>query len=465
MKKSVAAVIMALIMTNNVFAGEISVNLDGEAVEFEGQEPVIVDGRTLIPVRGVFEQLGYEVSWDNSTKTAQLKNGNTSVSVTADAEELNVNGESVALDVPAQIINGSMMLPLRAVGEAAGLEVNWDGDTKTVELKTLSYSINEALGDDVEFNYDPETGKVSIKPSDMAETTTEATTESVTETQTERESHTQVSFTNEEKKNAENFVAYISALYFCEYYMSVAGDYSEEMNGYNSRKEEDRVKIKECLNEIIAITDDVSTRINELSANNESRSFLNSFRTFIKLADKLHKGLLKRYEADYENIYNDDINSAVVNYNSALKKFYDDAQSATSAYVESISEDWYWSASDLSAEEIAEVNEYQKSVGEILEKYLGSDSDYRAAKGDNSTDKLAAAAEAIKNEISVLDTPEICKTDAYILILATDLLKESAEARNEQIDEYDYVYPTALIMAFDNCAQNCAGNYYNSYFV
>lgn len=459
MKKLAATAMAAVMMTSSAFAGEISVNLDGELVEFAGQEPVIVEGRTLIPLRGVFEQLGYDISWDNSTKTAQFKKGDTDVKVTADAKEFNVNGESVELDVPAQIINGSMMLPLRAVGEATGLEVNWDGDTKTVDLKTLNYSVNEVLGDDVEFNYDPETGWVSVKPKE--ETVTEDTTEAVTEAQAETESHSQVVFTDEEKKNGEDFVEYMKALYLCEYYLSVAGDYSEEMNGYNTRKAEDRVKIKECLKEVIAVTDAVNERSNEFKANNTSGPLLNDLRTFIKSADKFYNTLLERYEADVENIYNDEVNNSVGNYNSAFQKFYDNMQSKTSEYLESTS-DWYWNINDMSDEERTAVNEYQKKVGEILERNLSGNSDFRTAKDNYSADKLVSAADAIKNEVSVLDTPEICKTDAQILILATDLLKESAEARSEQTNEYDYVYPTALIMAFDTCAENCAGNYYNS---
>ena len=459
MKKFAATAMAAVMMTSSAFAGEISVNLDGAAVEFSGQGPVIVEGRTLIPLRGVFEQLGYDISWNNSTKTAQFKKGDIGVKVTAYAKEFSVNGESVELDVPAQIINGSMMLPLRAVGEATGLEVNWDGETKTVDLKTLNYSFNEALGDGAEFNYASETGKVSVKPKE--ETVTEYTTETVIEAQTETESYTQISFTDEEKKNAENFVEYINALSFCEYYMSVVSDYNKEMNGYNPRKDKDREKTEKCLNEIISITNVVNERSKSFKANNTSGPILNDLRTFIKSADKFYNALLERYEADAENIYNNSVNVAVGSYNSAMEKFYSDMESTTAEYIESIS-DWHWSVSDLSNEEIAEVNEYQKKLGEVLERNLSGNSDYRSAKEEYSADKLVSAADAIKNEVSVLDTPEICRTDAQIIILATDLLKESAEARSEQINEYDYVYPTALIMAFDTCAENCAGNYYNS---
>ena len=62
MKKLAATAMAGGMMTSSGIAGEISVNLDGELVEFSGQEPVIVEGRTLIPLRGDFEQLGYDIS-------------------------------------------------------------------------------------------------------------------------------------------------------------------------------------------------------------------------------------------------------------------------------------------------------------------------------------------------------------------------------------------------------------------
>ncbi|MCD7777718.1 MAG: copper amine oxidase N-terminal domain-containing protein [Clostridiales bacterium] len=131
MKRFIALSAAVSIMTTSVFASEITVVLDGAQVEFSSQEPVIVEGRTLIPLRGVFEQLGYEISWEADTKTAVFQNGDSTINVMADSDVFIINGEEVSLDVPASIINGSMMLPLRAVGEAAGLEVDWNSETKT----------------------------------------------------------------------------------------------------------------------------------------------------------------------------------------------------------------------------------------------------------------------------------------------------------------------------------------------
>ena len=156
MKKIVASTLAAVMMTTSVYGAGISVKLDNENVRFESQQPVIVEGRTLIPLRGVFEKLGYEITWDAQAKAATFVKEGTEVIVTVNAESFTVNGEEKLLDVPAQIINGSMMLPLRAVGEATGLDVNWDSDSKTVNLYANGIE-------------------------STSEITTEATTEAVTE--------------------------------------------------------------------------------------------------------------------------------------------------------------------------------------------------------------------------------------------------------------------------------------------
>lgn len=150
MKKFISVFLIAAASAafcSSVYAADstITVQLDKEPVSFESQQPVIVEGRTLIPLRGVFEKMGYTISWDGNTKTALLISDKTRVSVTAGSSEFTVNGETKVLDVPAQIMNGSMMLPLRAIGEAAGANVTWNGAVKTVEIDTKSANVSDII--------------------------------------------------------------------------------------------------------------------------------------------------------------------------------------------------------------------------------------------------------------------------------------------------------------------------------
>ncbi len=133
MKKFLAAAIAAVMMATPALAAQVQVN--GNIIDAQA---VIVEGRTLVPVRGVFEQLGYTVDYDANTKTATLTRGSSVVSMTMGNIYFTVNGNQVTPEVPQQIIDSRFMLPLRAVGEAIGAKVDWDAETKTaiIEYKT-----------------------------------------------------------------------------------------------------------------------------------------------------------------------------------------------------------------------------------------------------------------------------------------------------------------------------------------
>ena len=120
----------------------IQVKLDGSYVKFSGQEPTVINNRTMVPLRGIFENLGYSIEWDANTKTATLNKDNKSISIQTGADSFSVNGVGKKLDVPAQILNGSLMLPLRAIGEAAGLSVVWDSNSKTVVMTNIAQVTN-----------------------------------------------------------------------------------------------------------------------------------------------------------------------------------------------------------------------------------------------------------------------------------------------------------------------------------
>ncbi|MBR5538808.1 MAG: family 43 glycosylhydrolase, partial [Clostridia bacterium] len=132
--------ILVLLMFVTVFAvasfaaeNPITVYLDNEAVVFD-VEPQIINGRTMVPVRAIFEKLGATVTWDDTTKTATAVKGETTVSIALNAPEMTVSGNKVALDSPAVIINSRTLVPLRAVSAAFGCEVGWLSTERRVSL-------------------------------------------------------------------------------------------------------------------------------------------------------------------------------------------------------------------------------------------------------------------------------------------------------------------------------------------
>ncbi len=140
----ILAVIMVLGSMSMVMAADdIKITIDGEAKTFDVM-PQIIDGRTLVPMRAIFESLGAEVGWDEATKTASGKTATTTVSLTIDKKAAKVNNKVVALDVAAQIIEGRTMVPARFVAESLGCKVDWDAATRTVIISKDAGPAEEA---------------------------------------------------------------------------------------------------------------------------------------------------------------------------------------------------------------------------------------------------------------------------------------------------------------------------------
>lgn len=137
-KFSLAILLLITCLVTTIFANGISVTLNGVKIDFADQEPTIVEGRTLVPLRAIFEALGASVEWDGATSTVTSQKDSTTISLTIGSNVLYRNGEAKTLDVPAQIMNGRTMVPARAVAEAYGVKVDWDGYTQTVILNQES---------------------------------------------------------------------------------------------------------------------------------------------------------------------------------------------------------------------------------------------------------------------------------------------------------------------------------------
>lgn len=143
MKKVLLAVATTVLIAFAVIrpsAQDIVVEVDGVSVDFE-QPPVIIDGRTLVPMRAVFEALGAEVDWNGDTSTAFAVKGDTVISIGINDKNITVNGNISELDVSACIINDRTMVPARAVSEAFGYSVDWDGERKAVIISTGTFGL------------------------------------------------------------------------------------------------------------------------------------------------------------------------------------------------------------------------------------------------------------------------------------------------------------------------------------
>ena len=139
----ILAGVLALSLTLAVSASaadtqSVQVQLNGEMLSFTDAAPTIKDGRTMIPMRAVFEAMGAEVSYDDATRTITAVRGDTTVSMVQDAKQVKVteNGQerTVEMDVApyADAVNGRTYVPVRFAAEAFGCNVGWDETNRTV---------------------------------------------------------------------------------------------------------------------------------------------------------------------------------------------------------------------------------------------------------------------------------------------------------------------------------------------
>ena len=111
----------------------ISVYLNNEKISFD-VDPIIVNDRAMVPMRAIFEKLGAEVSWDGTTSTATAYKDTIYVSITIGASKMYKIARPIQLDAPAMIVDGRTLIPLRAISEAFNCEVQWDANTRTVTI-------------------------------------------------------------------------------------------------------------------------------------------------------------------------------------------------------------------------------------------------------------------------------------------------------------------------------------------
>ncbi len=102
--------------------------------------PIIVNGRTLVPVRAITEALNCDVAWDGETSGITIYRKDhfyemwIDKKTAFDIKDGTYINYSYTMDVPPTVINDRTLVPLRAVAELLGAEVNWHGDTKTVTV-------------------------------------------------------------------------------------------------------------------------------------------------------------------------------------------------------------------------------------------------------------------------------------------------------------------------------------------
>lgn len=117
----------------------VSVYVDGEPVTFD-VEPRIIGGRTMVPIRAIFEALGADVEWNNETRTATaIKDGFVVSHIMGEKIIYIGDSDFVEMDVASINIGGRILVPARFAAEAFACLVDWDNTTRTAIIQSKEY--------------------------------------------------------------------------------------------------------------------------------------------------------------------------------------------------------------------------------------------------------------------------------------------------------------------------------------
>lgn len=117
--------------------GNKYMNVNGTSVEIDpgrGTAPLITNGRTLVPIRAIVEAMGGSISWDGAARKITIKQNTKVIVMWIGKKNTSVNGVNKTTDVAPQVINGRTMIPLRFVIENLNCEVKWDAATKRITI-------------------------------------------------------------------------------------------------------------------------------------------------------------------------------------------------------------------------------------------------------------------------------------------------------------------------------------------
>lgn len=111
----------------------ITVYIDGAKQTYD-QPPIIDSGRTIVPLRGIFENLKASVQWDSKQQLVTAHHTDTKILLRIGSKAPTVNGKVVPIDVAAKVTSGRTFVPLRFVSESLGANVVYDEKSKVIKI-------------------------------------------------------------------------------------------------------------------------------------------------------------------------------------------------------------------------------------------------------------------------------------------------------------------------------------------
>lgn len=108
-------------------------------------EPFIENGRTYVPIRFIAENFGAAVDWDASQERVTIRQPGKKIDIFINDNQALINGCPKVIDVAPMIVKGRTVVPLRFIAEDIGLDVRWDGNTKSIFISSLNNKTQESI--------------------------------------------------------------------------------------------------------------------------------------------------------------------------------------------------------------------------------------------------------------------------------------------------------------------------------
>ena len=141
-RKLVISIALSSILIGNVSA---KTNQKDIKIEISDVAPFINNERTLVPIRVISENLGYNVNWDNNSRKVTVKNSDKTIELFIDKKNVSVNGVDNSIDVAPMIKNERTFVPLRFISESFDNDVKWDNNTRTVRINKKEVKVANIL--------------------------------------------------------------------------------------------------------------------------------------------------------------------------------------------------------------------------------------------------------------------------------------------------------------------------------
>lgn len=167
MKKQLCTVLTAAMLVSGgtlALANETkmpSVVVNDTALTLDQAPIITAEDRVMVPMRAIFEALGATVEWNSETSSVLATADTREIALTVGETALTINDQDTLMDTAAQILEGRVLVPVRAVSEAFDASVDWNSDTKVVTIATKAETTTPVES--------PEAGTLTITEKTLAE--------------------------------------------------------------------------------------------------------------------------------------------------------------------------------------------------------------------------------------------------------------------------------------------------------